>query len=66
MRLKNVDINPKSGKIELDILKQDKPIVLVVSDGRVRFTELPVHGETIVVTHQGKVKRVKFDEGEDF
>ncbi|MBP3950321.1 XtrA/YqaO family protein [Bacillus suaedae] len=41
-------------------------MVLVVSDGRVRFTELSVHGETIVVTHQGKVKRVKFDEGEEF
>ncbi|MET3508448.1 XtrA/YqaO family protein [Halalkalibacter oceani] len=66
MRLKNVEINPLSGKIELDISNQDKPFVIVVSDGRARLTVLPEHGETRVVTHQGKVKRVKFDEGEDF
>jgi hypothetical protein len=28
--------------------------------------ELPQHGETKIITHQGKVKRVKFDEGEEF
>ncbi|MFA9459105.1 XtrA/YqaO family protein [Halalkalibacter sp. AB-rgal2] len=66
MRLKNVEINPNSGKIEVDILKEDKPFVIVVSDGRARLTELPSHGETKLVTHQGKVKRVKFDEGEEF
>ncbi|WP_062052377.1 XtrA/YqaO family protein [Bacillus sp. JCM 19034] len=66
MRLKNVEINPNSGKIEVDICKIDKPFVIVVSGGRARLTELPSHGETKVVTHQGKVKRVKFDEGEEF
>lgn len=66
MRLKNLVIDPISGKIELDITNLDKPFMLVVSDGRARLTELPNHGETRVVTHQGKVKRVKFDEGEDF
>lgn len=66
MRLKDVVINPKSGKIDLDITKLDKPFVVVVSDGRARVTELPDHGETKVITHQGRVKRIKFDEGEEF
>ncbi|WP_435874422.1 XtrA/YqaO family protein [Priestia megaterium] len=35
-------------------------------DGKARLTELPHDGETKVITHQGKVKRVKFNEGEEF
>lgn len=66
MRLKDLEINQNNGKIEIDIFEQNNPFVIVVSDGRARLTELPSHGETRVVTHQGKVKRVKFDEGEDF
>ncbi|WP_342745881.1 XtrA/YqaO family protein [Bacillus oleivorans] len=27
---------------------------------------MPVHGDTKIITLQGKVKTVKFDEGEDF
>ena len=66
MRLKKVEIDLKTGKIDIDTTKFDKPFVVVVSDGRARLTELPAYGETRVVTHQGKVKRVKFDEGEEF
>lgn len=66
MRLKSVEINPQSGKIDLDTFTQDKPFIIIVSDGRARLTKLPSHGETKVLTHQGKVKRVKFDEGVDF
>jgi hypothetical protein len=51
--------NPSIMKLEIDIMVQN-----VVCDGKARLTELPVHGETKIVTHQGKVKRVKFDEGE--
>lgn len=40
--------------------------VVVVSEGQARISELPTHGETKIVTHQGKVKRVKWDEGEEF
>ncbi|MED4126326.1 XtrA/YqaO family protein [Halalkalibacterium halodurans] len=65
MRLKNVEINPQSGKIEVDIMEYIGPFVVVVSDGRVKVTELPAHGETKVITHQGKVKRIRFDEGEE-
>jgi hypothetical protein len=40
--------------------------VIVIGNGKVKFTDLPEHGETTIVTHQGKVKRVKWDEGEEF
>jgi hypothetical protein len=66
LRLKNVTINPESSRLELDIMELPTSFVIVVSEGRARLTELPIHGETKIVTHQGKVKRVKFDEGEDF
>jgi Phage-like element PBSX protein XtrA len=38
---------------------------VVMCEGKARLKELPNHGETKIVTHQGKVKRVKFDEGEE-
>ncbi|WP_166740026.1 XtrA/YqaO family protein [Halalkalibacterium halodurans] len=47
-------------------MKREGPFVVVVSDGRAKITSLPPHGETKVLTHQGKVKRIKFDEGEEF
>lgn len=66
MRLKNVTINPESSRLELDIMELPTSFIVVVSEGKARLTELPEHGETKIVTHQGKVKRVKFDEGEEF
>jgi len=30
------------------------------------MAELPAQAETWIITHQGKVKRVKWEEGEDF
>lgn len=53
-------------KIEIDIMELKGSFAIVVCDGKAKLTELPSHGETKIVTHQGKVKRVKFDEGEDF
>ncbi|WP_338654579.1 XtrA/YqaO family protein [Lysinibacillus sp. Y5S-8] len=31
-----------------------------------KFTVLPAHAKMEIVTYQGKVKRVEFDEGEEF
>ncbi len=53
-------------RLELDIMEQKGSFAIVVCDGKARLTQLPEHGETKIITHQGKVKRVKFDEGEDF
>ncbi|WP_326288717.1 XtrA/YqaO family protein [Bacillus glycinifermentans] len=32
-----------------------------MSHGIAKITKLPSHGETKIITHQGKVKRAKFD-----
>jgi len=40
--------------------------VIVVSKGQAKVSELPEHAETKIITHQGKVKRLRWDEGEDF
>lgn len=66
MRLKDIMIDPKTMKIEIDIMKYKKSFAVVVCDGKAKLTELPDHGETKIITHQGKVKRIKFDEGEEF
>ncbi|MEH7137015.1 XtrA/YqaO family protein [Priestia megaterium] len=66
MRLQEIEINSDTMKFEVDIMKQKGSFAIVVCDGQAKLTELPHHGETKIITHQGKVKRVKFDEGEDF
>ncbi|MED1201970.1 XtrA/YqaO family protein [Heyndrickxia acidicola] len=66
MRLKDIDINPSTMRLEIDIMEQKGSFAIVVCDGKARLTLLPEHGETKIVTHQGKIKRVKFDEGEEF
>lgn len=66
MRLQDIIIDPLTNRIEIDIMEQKGNFAIVVSEGKARLTELPDHGETRIITHQGKVKRVKFDEGEEF
>jgi len=66
MRLQNIDIDPSTMTLHVDIMEQKGSFAIVVCDGKAKLTRLPEHGETKIVTHQGKVKRVKFDEGEDF
>ncbi|RFA37053.1 hypothetical protein CAI16_02980 [Virgibacillus dokdonensis] len=66
MRLKDIQINPETMILEIDLLKQKENFAVVVCEGKAKITELPAHGETKIVTHQGRVKRVKFDEGEEF
>jgi hypothetical protein len=66
MRLKDLEIDPSTMRLEIDIMEQKGSFAIVVCDGKAKITELPPHGETKIITHQGKVKRVKFDEGEEF
>ncbi|RAS75716.1 XtrA/YqaO family protein [Priestia endophytica] len=66
MRLRNLYIDPETSKLEVDIMSINKNFAIVVCEGKAKLTELPQHGETKIITHQGKVKRVKFDEGEEF
>ncbi|AKG05537.1 hypothetical protein AAV35_012775 [Salimicrobium jeotgali] len=68
MRLNNVDTTIEDGKLnlEMDMPEGNSPFCVVYCNGKAKITTLPDHGETKVITHQGKVKRVKFDEGEEF
>lgn len=66
MRLENGEINSSTNRLEIDIMGLKGRFAIVVCDGKVKITNLPVHGETKIITHQGKVKGVKFNEGEEF
>lgn len=52
--------------LQVDIMEIPENCVIVLSDGIAKFSELPAHAKTKIVTYQGKVKRVEFDEGEEF
>jgi len=65
VRLKELTVDSNTMRIELDIMELNNK-ALVICDGKVKVADLPQHGETKIVTHQGKVKRVKWDEGEEF
>ncbi|WP_298785626.1 XtrA/YqaO family protein [uncultured Marinococcus sp.] len=65
-RLTEIEWDKHTGKLDFDILEAEEPMVLVVGQGRMRCAPLPAHGKTRIVTHQGKVKRVEWGEGEEF
>jgi hypothetical protein len=66
VRLSEIEINPSTLKLEIDIMEHKGSFAIVVCEGKAKLTSLPEHGETQIVTHQGKVKRVKFFEGVEF
>jgi NAD kinase len=66
VRLSDLEINPSTLKLEIDIMDKEGSFAVVVCDGKAKVTELPSHGETNIVTHQGKVKRIRWNEGEEF
>ncbi|MGE8207830.1 XtrA/YqaO family protein [Heyndrickxia sp. NPDC080065] len=66
MRLKDIEINLSTKRLEVDIMELEGIFAIVVCDGKAKVTPLPEHGETKIVTHQGKIKHVKWDEGEEF
>lgn len=65
MRMQEVKIS-ETGILELDIMELPESCILVISQGKAKYASLPAHAETSIVTYKGKVKRVNFDEGEDF
>jgi Phage-like element PBSX protein XtrA len=66
VKLQEIKIDPSTMRLEVDIMEQKGNFAIIFSDGKAKLTALPQHGETKIITHQGKVKRVKFDEGEEF
>lgn len=65
MKLQEIKIS-NAGMLKLDILDLPRNCVVIISDGQVKLSELPPYAEMKIVTHQGKVKRVKLDQGEEF
>ncbi|WP_404466402.1 XtrA/YqaO family protein [Planococcus rifietoensis] len=65
MRMQEVKIS-ETEILELDIMELPKSCVIVICEGKAKLGALPAHAETRIKTHAGKVKRVNFDEGEEF
>ena len=65
MRLQDVAIS-ETGELILDIMELPGSHVLLISNGRAKIGALPPHAETRIKTHDGQVRRVNFDEGEEF
>ncbi|QHZ46352.1 XtrA/YqaO family protein [Bacillus sp. NSP9.1] len=66
MRLKELKLHVSTEGLKVDIMEGEENFAIIVSHGVAKMVKLPLHGETKIITHQGKVKRVKFDEGENF
>ncbi|WLR50052.1 XtrA/YqaO family protein [Bacillus tianshenii] len=66
MKSKELTIG-ESMKLEIDLEKEgNRPFVVVYCGGKAKFCRLPEHGEYKIITHQGKVKRMRNEEGEEF
>lgn len=65
MRMKEIEIDSQ-GLLILDIIDLPKSCVVIISEGKAKLSELPAFADTKITTHQGKVTRVKWDEGEVF
>ncbi|MFC5587572.1 XtrA/YqaO family protein [Sporosarcina soli] len=63
---KDITINPDDLFLELGIMELPLNCVVVISEGKAKVRELPDHGEYRIVTHQGKIKRMRREEGEEF
>lgn len=65
MKMTDLQIDYR-GILKLDTIGLPTNCVVVISEGKAKVRELPEHGEYKIVTHQGKVKRMRREEGEDF
>lgn len=65
MKLPDIQIDCE-GMLNIDIMELPINCVVVISEGKAKVRELPEHGEYKIVTYQGKVKRMRREEGEDF
>ncbi|WP_153732804.1 XtrA/YqaO family protein [Sporosarcina obsidiansis] len=63
--MENLSINDQ-GMLNIDIMELPINCVVVISEGVAKVRELPEHGEYKIVTHQGKVRRMRREEGEEF
>lgn len=65
MKLQDIELT-SANRLEIDIMEIPSSCVIVICDGKAKMRELPPFGEYRIVTHQGKVKRMRKEEGEEF
>lgn len=65
MNMGELNINC-DGSINIDIMKLPTNCVIVICEGKAKIRELPRYGEYKIVTHAGKVQRMRKEEGEEF
>lgn len=63
--MQDLEINVE-GRLLVDIMELPDSCVIVLSQGKAKVAELPAFAETKIFTHQGQVKRIRWDEGEEF
>ena len=63
---KDITISSDASLLEIDLVELPMNCVVVISDGKAKVRELPEHGEYRIVTYQGKIKRMRREEGEEF
>ena len=66
VNLENFKIDASTMRLTIDIMEIPSSCVIIVCDGKVKIRELPTHGEYKIITHQGKIKRMRREEGEEF
>lgn len=64
-RMKELPIDSQ-GMLKIDTMELPMNCVVVISEGKAKVRELPEYGEYRIVTHQGKIKRMRREEGEEF
>ncbi|GIN94897.1 hypothetical protein J6TS1_07670 [Siminovitchia terrae] len=65
MKIQDIEINGWNRR-EFDIMDIPSSCVIVICDGKAKIRELPPFGEYKIVTHQGKMKRMRREDGEEF
>jgi len=63
---KDITFNTDAILLGIGIMELPMNCVVVISEGIAKVRELPEHGEYRIVTHQGKIKRMRREEGEEF
>lgn len=62
MMNKDISICRNAENLELGIMELPTNCVVVISGGKAMIRELPEFGEYRIMTHQGKIKRMRREE----
>jgi hypothetical protein len=63
---KDITFNADALLLGIGIMELPMNCVVVISEGIAKVRELPEHGKYRIVSHQGKIKRMRREEGEEF